>query len=125
MHFDLDFTVDIVKAAMLLHNFLVDERGDGDADDVNYFRNFSSSTMTEQDTFQNLRRGHEPSMPLFTDCNDMRPVGRPLLDREETDSRAKGEARRIMLMSELRQAGFARRVENYQLNDFGIPYMTY
>jgi hypothetical protein len=117
MRFDLVQVGNVVQAAMLLHNFLIDERAD-DEEDADYFRNFCSACMNEQ-----YNRSSEASELVITDCNINRPPGR--LDREETELREKGETRRFLLMTELRSAGMVRQLQNYKLNHFGVPYMAY
>ena len=68
---------DIVNAAFLLHNFLVDERGwlGSHKEDAAFFRSFP---LRGNDARSGLCT--ETATPVATDNNEPRPAGRPPVD---------------------------------------------
>ena len=94
--FDIHRVGKIISAAVLLHNFIVDERiladaniDDPDSDD-NLFKSFSYATVDYLDSPQSLdiERNTELPVPLVTDNNEPHVGGRPteIAQRSKTES---------------------------------------
>ncbi|EJK63010.1 hypothetical protein THAOC_16359 [Thalassiosira oceanica] len=87
LRFPLAKCLDIVKAAALLHNFLVDCREDT-ADDESYFRNMTLSSVQAMPVVQDQEPNSEDSdqndqaFPLVSDNNEPKPTGRPTKRRK-------------------------------------------
>ncbi len=113
LRFDLRQINKIIRATMLLHNFIVDQRGDDDEQDTEYFSNFSVQNMIEQHNTSPV-----VADPLVMENDAPRPR-RGRLDCEEFASREEGELRRLTLTAELR----ARESERVRYNNFGHPYV--
>ena len=119
LRFDLRQINKIIRATMLLHNFIVDQRGDDDEQDTEYFSNFSVQNMIEQHN-----TSPEVADPLVMENDAPRPR-RGRLDCEEFASREEGELRRLTLTAELRAREMGRHLpsERVRYNNFGHPYV--
>jgi hypothetical protein len=107
----------IINAAMLLHNFLVDQR----EDDIAYFKTFSVDTVVRDSTQLAQERGlPEPSV---TDTGALRPAGRP--STEETESKEIGAIFRDKLAQRLFVHDMKRPLkDNMTRNAYGHVYTT-
>ena len=88
--FDIQDVGRIVTAAVLLHNFLVDERESNlsvDSEDAHYFRNFS---LREND--ERALVSTEAPTAVATDNNKPHPGGRPYDIDSISSSKGKNEA---------------------------------
>lgn len=120
LQFDILKVGDIIKAAMLLHNFIVDEREAKGfrEEDAAFFRSFS---LRDQDPRQN----ESPEIPsvVATDNNEPHPGGRPSLSHIELQKQ--GEDLRNGIMNTLYGRGLGRPVSaNMQFNQYGQVYFT-
>jgi hypothetical protein len=119
----------VIMAAMLLHNFLVDERelstaeGDGgDSGDSAYFATFTTDRMIAEDADSGADTdGAEWLNPLVV-CNDAgRPPGRPTATQQS--SRLQGEEIRGNLARALAAARMQRPVDaSWKRNQCGHVY---
>ena len=116
---DLDRYSPVIKAAMLLHNFLVDEREEDFAaatEDHRYFSSFNAERLVAED--DTTDPDAEMRRALVTDNDAPRPSGRP--SHDQLDSRAKGEEFRDNLARELAHAGLQRPTNNsWARNEYG------
>jgi hypothetical protein len=120
LQFDVLKVGHIIKAAMLLHNFVINECEEKgfSAEDARFFNEFS---LTDEDP----RRNETSEMPsaVATDNNETRPPGRPsFLDAELQDQ---GETIRNGLSHTLYGRGLRRPVSNeMRFNQYGQVYFT-
>jgi hypothetical protein len=117
LRFDIAFVGQILNAACLLHNFIVDERllnnGNGD--------NYASPALAD-DTVVAPR--HMDDLPEVTDNNAPRPAGRP--SDAKAESRELGRQLRESLSARLQGAALARPLqEGFRYNQHGMIYMEY
>ena len=132
LRFSLRSTLLIIEAAMLLHNFIIDERlrkrregeTDGNADsDRLYFSNFNTETMFEEEPLGGSSgvggASRENPNGGITDNNENRPAGR--LSEMERCEREEGVALRNRLTERLVLAGFA---PNVTFNPVGNPIFS-
>jgi len=119
---DLKKVGPVIKAAMLLHNFLVDEREQDSvlaAEDHHYFTSFNAQRMVEED--DSLDPHSETRRALVTDNDAHRPSGRP--SNSELQSRERGEEVRNNLARDLANAGLQRpKNRNWTRNEYGHVY---
>jgi len=110
----------VIKKAILLHNFLVDEREEGIAaatEDHRYFSSFNAERLVAEDDTTDpeaeLRRA------LVMDNDAPRPIGCP--SNDQLDSRAKGEEFRDNLARKLaHNAGLQRPTNSsWTRNEYG------
>ena len=95
--FDIEDVGKVVTAAVLLHNFLVDERESDlalNSEDADYFRNFSLRELDERAVVSN-----EALSAVATDNNEPHPGGRP--NASMANHQAKGKEIREQLTDEL------------------------
>ena len=117
---NLDDVGDIVGAAALIHNFIIDER-------AAFFESLSHSTIQYLD---------EPSIPdinvwrteipdvLVTDNNEPNPGGRPT--KEKNQSKEDGKLLREIISLHLKLANKTRpKRTSFKYNDLGMVYMDY
>jgi hypothetical protein len=117
--FDLYMVGDIVNAAFLLHNFLIDERErcGSHKEDAAFFNSFS---LREQDHSRRNAQQEDPSA-VATDNNEPLPRGRPNLDVANGLKQANDLRER--LLSDLTSAGLGRRYsEGMKFNEYGQVY---
>ena len=120
--FDLRKSSDIITVAMLLHNFIIENRRDGVTDGA-YFENFK---MNNDDSLQAAitRKTGEMPRALVSDNNEPKTPGR--LSDEEIAAINKGERVRNRLTVNLATAGMERPMHNtMKYNSEGHIYMTY
>lgn len=109
LKFDIAFVGEIISAACLTHNFIVDERDEvGGANPTrSYAREVPCSVA-----------------PVVSDNNEPKPSGRP--SNESTTSREKGNSLRRALATILDDAGLKRpMMEGMKYNQYGMVYMEY
>ena len=126
LKFSLYSAGDIIKAAMLLHNFLVDEREDeSDPEDVEYFRDFSFADLSEDEVPSLLRRPtNEVPDALVTDNNEPRPRGRPSCGDAVLKARAEKLRENLLLSLSLNGKVRPQR-KGTKYNKYGHVYMDY
>jgi hypothetical protein len=113
----------VIMAAMLVHNFLVDERelstAEEDDGDLAYFATFTSERMIAEDAASGA--GAERLNPLVV-CNDAgRPPGRPYATQQT--ARLEGEAIRDNLARDLAAARMQRPIDaSWKRNECGLVY---
>jgi hypothetical protein len=119
--FDIQDVGKIVTVAVLLHNFLVDEREsdlDFNSDDAHYFRTFS---LREQD--ERAEVSTEAPSPVATDNNKPRPGGRPTLLM--ANHQARGRMMREQLTHHLYGSRLGRPMQTrMEYNAYGQVYFT-
>ena len=137
---DLRQAGDIISAASLIHNFIVDERKENAAisvvreteiDEDEFFQNFSVQAVNSLDTvdrlmenFEEQRTHFEIPDPNCSDNNEPHDGGRPSKDRLE--SKAIGKKIRQLLTLHLDIVGRKRPTQKgYKYNDLGMVYMDY
>jgi hypothetical protein len=121
LQFDIVKIGNIIEAAMLIHNFIINEREARGfrAEDAEFFNEFS---LNEHD-----HRRKEPEMPsvVATDNNEPHPGGRPSLSEVELLQQAQGEVIRNGLCSSLAGRGLSHPVtDNMRFNQYGQVYFT-
>ena len=114
----------IIQVAMLLQNFIVDNR-DGTAQDQyeqQYFRKFNMPTRTVLQTHLTETTGEVPRA-LVTDNNEPHPGGRPTINEKQL--RQTGEQVRHSLMVQLSTHNHERPLQHeMHYNSCGHIYMT-
>jgi hypothetical protein len=118
LKFEITECGNIINAAMLLHNFLVDERlKSGDDDDMTYFSTFCTDTLlTDSNT------NETELAALVVDNGVPRPGGRPT--NADRVSKARGELLREKVTAELWDAGKQRVLrDDYIRNPYGHVYL--
>ncbi len=119
--FDIQDVGKIVTVALLLHNFLVDEREsdlDFNSDDAHYFQTFS---LREQD--ERVEVSTEAPSTVATDNNEPRPGGRPTL--LTANHQARGRMRREQLTHHLYGSRLGRPMQTrMEYNAYGQVYFT-
>ncbi len=102
--FDIKDVGRVLKAAMLLHNFLVDERESRvgfNMEDAEYFCNFSLRELDDRSRLSNER----PSA-VATDNNEPHAGGRPNGSMVNHQERGKGSAKNLLMnCTEVEQEG--------------------
>ena len=105
-----------MTVALLLHNFLVDEREsdlDFNSDDAHYFQTFS---LREQD--ERVEVSTEAPSTVATDNNEPRPGGRPTL--LTANHQARGRMRREQLTHHLYGSRLGRPMQTrMEYNAYG------
>ncbi len=121
LRFDIQCVGKVVTTAMLLHNFLVDERESFPSfniDEAEYFRRFS---LREQDDLA-LVSTEAPSA-VATDNNEFHPGGRP--NSSMMNHQARGKQKREQLTAELYGSGNTRPMQQtMEYNAYGQVYFT-
>jgi DDE superfamily endonuclease len=110
----------IIQSAMLLHNFIVDERETAAGQvDNHFFENF------EYDESRSTAASHsEPPEALVTDNDEPKPAGRP--DKRKDDLKKLGEELRTTLTVNLAARAYVRPQQaGMTYNKHGHVYMTY
>ena len=140
LNMDLRQAGDIISAASLIHNFIVDERKENAAisvvreteiDEDEFFQNFSVQAVNSLDTVDQLMENFEEQRTHFefpdpncSDNNEPHDGGRPSKDRLE--SKAIGKKIRQLLTLHLDIVGRKRPTQKgYKYNDLGMVYMDY
>ena len=103
----------VIMAAMLVHNFIVDERelstAEGDGDSA-YFATFSSERMISEDADSGTdAAGAEMLNPLVVSNDARRPRGRP--NSTQQTARLEGEVIRDNLARDLAAAQMQRPID--------------
>jgi len=127
---NLDDVGDIVGAAALIHNFIIDKREEKSSDgfeDAAFFESFSHSTVQYLDEPSipdiNVRRTEIPDV-LVTDNNEPNPGGRPT--KEKNQSKEDGKLLREIISLHLKLANKTRpKRTSFKYNDLGMVYMDY
>ena len=119
--FDIQDVGKVVTAAMLLHNFLIDERESNpsfNVEEAEYFRRFS---LRDQD--ERALVSTEAPSAVATDNNEPHPGGRPNLSM--INHQARGKRKRDQLTDELYGRGRGRPMEQrMEYNAYGQVYFT-
>ena len=115
----------VIQATMLLHNFIVDERAItvNNSDECAFFANFD---MQENSSYQVRITNEtlETPIPLVTDNNEPKPLGRP--HKHEELSRRHGYQLRASMTLALSAHNLSRPLETgMKYNKYGNIYMTY
>jgi hypothetical protein len=114
LQFDISVVGDIMSAACLLHNFIIDERGDG-GDTSNYAATPPDEGFVARDM---------DDLPLVADNNEPRPKGRP--SGQSVGSKEKGSHIRETITLTLKGNGLARPLQpGFKYNQYGMVYMEY
>jgi hypothetical protein len=117
LRFNLADCGKIIHAAMLLQNFLIDQR----EDDVAYFQSFSVDTVVRESA--DLAQGRGLPDALVTDNDALPPRGRPT--NEEIDSKQVGEMFREQLATRLFKHNMTRPLRNNTTrNAYGHVYTS-
>jgi hypothetical protein len=114
LQFDVAVVGEIIAAAGLLHNFIVDER---DAESSCYIANFSHTNLRDDNE-------HDEEVPvaMVTDNNERKPPGRPTL--EDALSKQKGRDLRRAICWNLASRQLARPTQTgFRYNSYGMIYM--
>jgi len=123
LRFDLRKCGLIIQAAMLLHNFIIDEGHGYDEFDRSCFENFSINRQLESQRRQTQSTGEQPRA-LVSDNNEPRPAGRR--SDEERQRRDDGERIRNGNVLLLATHSFRRPMHsNMRMNAEGHIYMDY
>jgi hypothetical protein len=102
LQMDLSSVGDILSAAALLHNFIVDER---DEDSLDYFASFNHGNLTsESEDFQSS----DTPMATVTGNNEQKPPGRHITHDKESKDR--GTTMRRTIAWTLQELGLTRPV---------------
>ena len=115
---DIGVVGDVVMAAGLLHNFIIDQRDPEDDDAANrYFSSFSHSNLRRDN-----QRNEEVPVAMVTDNNARKPSGRP--SNNDTLSKEKGNNMRRSLCWSLESHGLKRPCQSgFKYNSYGMLYM--
>jgi len=125
LRFDLKKCGMIIQAAMLLHNFIIDERHGNPHDDFdrNYFSNFRIDGNQQSQQRLTQATGEQPRA-LVTDNNEPRPAGRP--SNQDAEHRRQGQRIRNSNLLKLAHHNFQRPIlSNMRLNAQGHVHMDY
>ncbi len=121
LKFDIQSAGNIINAAMLLHNFLIDvrqEEEDGYFDRA-FFASFSVNTLIEDSASQ--EESNETPISLVTDNNEPKPCGRKT--KQQLDMRKRGEIVRARLDTLLHVADKVRPTTyKMKINQLGHVY---
>jgi hypothetical protein len=120
LQFDIFQVGNIIQAAMLLHNFIIDERElkGFHQEEANFFQNFSL-----QDLDQRVDDTDEIASPVATDNNEPHPGGRPTITGKELQEA--GSRLHDGIMRSLYGRGLGRRVTNdMRFNLYGQVYFA-
>jgi len=120
LKFDLVVNGPIINAAMLLHNFLIEERiqASGNSDDT-YFNTFNFNFMLSESGSDDL----EDLTALVTDTDAQRVGGRPTNDQLQL--REKGEQLRLDITYNLNSEGLVRLIDGgLSRNSYGMLYVS-
>ena len=119
--FDIKDVGKVIKAAMLLHNFLIDERESRSGlniEDAEYFRSFSLRDLDDRSLSSN-----EPPSAVATDNNEPHPGGRP--NESMANHQVRGKRKRQDLIDELYGTGRGRPMnQRMRHNAYGQVYFT-
>jgi hypothetical protein len=130
---DISHAGEIIEAAALLHNFIVDERLGETLDDLDvfdeeeYFRRFSHTTVQQLDEANiagtDSTRDDRP-VAAATDNNEPHPGGRPTFLQQT--SKIEGEKQRslITIYLDVHRKGRPKQA-GFKYNDAGMVYMDY
>jgi hypothetical protein len=126
LRFDLPMCGDIILAAMLLHNFIIDKQeGAKDTEEETYFERFYINKNEEVQQKLSTKTGERPSA-MVSDNNKPRPPGRH--DRrfeKEEEVEILGEEVQERLALALAQAGLWSPVQDgMEYNTYGHVYLT-
>lgn len=120
LRFDKEICVDIIRAAALLHNFLIDCREDT-ADDDSYFRSMSFANISAIDTSNDDT--DDMTFPLVTDNNAQKQRGRKSNKRKEMEN--EGIAIRDGICTSLYEQDLGRPKRNrMRYNGLGHVYFV-
>ena len=108
LQFDLKNSLEIVKAASLLHNFLIETRTD-DQEEMEYFRQFSPTTINDMFP-SNQSNQNEIPIALVADNGEPAPVGRKT--NSERERIEKGQKLRDDICLSLSEDGLVRPQHN-------------
>jgi len=120
LKFDLDVHGRIINAAMLLHNFLIEERMQSQENiDDSYFNTFNFDFMMSESGSDEL----EDLTALVTDTDAPRVGGRPTND--QLQQREKGEQLRLDITYNLNAEGLVRLIDGgISRNSYGMLYVS-
>ena len=120
LRFKVGACCQIIRAAALLHNFLVDSR-EG-TDDYFYFKNLSHINVTQpQKECQDEHDDDETVHPLASDNNVQKPAGRKL--KKDIERKDKGGKVRMNRTTNLAEEGFGHPLTNrMKVNPMGTVY---
>jgi hypothetical protein len=122
LQFDLRKSTKVIQVAMLLHNFIIENRENGVSDN-NYFATFRM--QSQMDTIQDRITDVTGEFPhaLVTDNNEPRPPGRQSLTSAELD--AQGSNLRSILTTNLAVHGLRRPMQyGMRYNHEGHVYIV-
>jgi len=115
LQFNISFVGELLNAACLLHNFIVDERDCG-GDDCNYAACNATATVVVPRDMEDV--------PLVTDNNEPRPLGRP--SSTSIVSKNQGRLLRETISTNLHGAQLSRPLhKRCKHNQYGMVYMEY
>ncbi len=113
-------SIKIIRACAKLHNFLVDTRGNTDADDE-YYRNFASANVQEELGSSATIDEEDTAYPLVTDTNALKPRGRKTNSQRLKTERGAGS--RDLLCMSLAEDNLQRpRTNRMKYNEVGLVY---
>jgi DDE superfamily endonuclease len=118
LQFNLEQVGDIISAAALLHNFIVDERLD---EDSQYIRCFSRTNVNPEHTEGTY---DDDAYATVSDNNEPKPPGRP--SNQSLRSREIGGRIRDSICLSLDSSDMKRPMQpGFKYNDCGMIYMDY
>ena len=130
---DISHAGEIIEAAALLHNFIVDERLGETQDDLDvfdeteYFRQFSHSTVQQLDEENmagiDLTRD-DLAVAVATDNNEPRPGGRPTFLQQTSKEEAERLRRLLTIYLDVHQK-IRPKQAGFKYNEAGMVYMDY
>jgi len=120
LRFDLDAHGQIINAAMLLHNFLIEERmQNNENNEDTFFNSFNLDFMLSESGSDEL----EDLFALVTDTDAVRGAGRPT--NNEIQSRTRGQQIRNDITYNLNSEGLVRLIDGgLSRNSYGMLYVS-
>jgi len=123
LRFDIFKSGNVVLAAMLLHNFIVENRLANNKDEEIFFRTFATERESSQQMRLTWLTGESPRASVV-DNNEPRPLGRTT--ESEKKLLEEGAKLRNVLMLSLARGNLRRPMESgMRYNDEGLICMTY
>jgi hypothetical protein len=118
LQMDIGAVGEVVSAAGLLHNFIIDQRTE--EDDEEYFSSFSHSSLQADGNENN--HDHEVPVAMVTGNEQPRPAGRPTVN--DRVSRENGKSLRRYIAWNLDANNLTRPNQHgFKYNSYGMVYM--
>ena len=118
LQMDLASVGDIISAAGLVHNFIIDER---DTESFLYISSFSHNTLIAEEHTVDHGSDEIPEA-LVSGNNEPKPRGRPKIN--DVESKKRGEQMREVIAWTLKSRGMIRPSQpGFKYNSYGMVYM--